>query len=991
MRLRNVLIVLAVAAIGALIFFAWRETRCTEPQQRATPAAPGVAPGTRVTILGGKGSTLLAVSNNTSASVPVSLSSGPVTDAATGTEIPGAAVSFMTETGKQALPNLSAQSSQGGGTNQPTGGTPGKDTQAPPKPAPAVTVPAHDSLGVVANLTGVSGTGWAKVKIFNQATEIATLDAVVVDDQLNVAIDGLGSAAATPLPIKAGQTVNLMLKNNSAETLAVNCSAEVRDTSTACGRIVLLPNGSKSVALPLLCSAFRWTDWVQPTAVLGSVKLSTDVPPGTPQEMTPVKSVALSLTMQGAGPIGEPILSTVYVMVFLLIGGLLSILSSSVLPTWVRKAEVRKQVDELASRTANISQNVDSYLRVLLRLERKKIDLQLNNVSAVSFTTSAADQLTEISNSIAPLMRRLVAAERLDDLRRQFEVKSATAPPSITDQIDKNLDTAAGQLHSFVLNDADVDAAKGYLDKAQGLLNLLEDNDAQARLIAQNYMQLRNRLRAFPCDYYKDLRQALRGIFESLRLLDFCKDEGDTPKPVDGNHAGNVGNGGKTGDAGFAAGAGDVGNTNNSGAGGDGSKSVQAGSAGATAPGANSAPPGPGNQASPPNPANPQEGDVSQGTTAGQTAAGGGKPAGAEDAGGQGNGGNAGAGDPAGQAEAGSDDPTDFSNPKNIFPPMFFAIDHGIAAIQAVLDYAIVRRSVASGDSDSCQNPGQEAMERLKKHECDLLRLLGTLSWKSLRAAITLVQQMREDIYEEDVFDHFKKSIGKQGTGALAKVVFDTQRARPYQPVFFSIEFMDNRLNGAAALNWVTLNWDFPNDLHEKGWKVCHFFEGKEGTPAEKPKAGRTAAVSSGGTVTAQILSGENASRTSPNPQDATGLGADMDGGSKRNVKVMVTASSPRFEEIELPGYIEVQRVRPKGEKAGILADKLRFAIAFGVALVALQAGALDQLAKLGFVQATFGIIAAGFGADMVKNLLTQSSKPQTPATPAPPATKPGS
>lgn len=114
--------------------------------------------------------------------------------------------------------------------------------------------------------------------------------------------------------------------------------------------------------------------------------------------------------------------------------------------------------------------------------------------------------------------------------------------------------------------------------------------------------------------------------------------------------------------------------------------------------------------------------------------------------------------------------PNDFSDPKNIIAPMFFAVDHGIAAIHATLDYAIVRASVATGVSKNCPDRGQDAMKRLKDHECRLLSLLGTLSWKPLRCAISLVQQMRENVYEEDIYEHIKSR--------KAKIIFDTQRAR---------------------------------------------------------------------------------------------------------------------------------------------------------------------------------------------------------------------
>lgn len=47
--------------------------------------------------------------------------------------------------------------------------------------------------------------------------------------------------------------------------------------------------------------------------------------------------------------------------------------------------------------------------------------------------------------------------------------------------------------------------------------------------------------------------------------------------------------------------------------------------------------------------------------------------------------------------------------------------------------------------------------------------MLGTLSWRALREASLLVQEMREDIYEEDILEEIKKPN-------QAEITFDTQK-----------------------------------------------------------------------------------------------------------------------------------------------------------------------------------------------------------------------
>ena len=210
------------------------------------------------------------------------------------------------------------------------------------------------------------------------------------------------------------------------------------------------------------------------------------------------------------------------------------------------------------------------------------------------------------------------------------------------------------------------------------------------------------------------------------------------------------------------------------------------------------------------------------------------------------------------------------------------------------------------------------------EHECALIAQLGTLSWQAVRAARTLVREMREDIYEKDVIEE----VGKEGQAAI---VFDTQKARPYLPVYFSIAFKDPRFNSAAAINCLVCRLDFPGDLHENGWKVCHFFQGNE---------------------------------------------FDMDGGRKITITATIQSEKAAGESgatETIKGVIEIQSGKRRAEYSRAIAESLRFSIAFGVALAGLLSGALGQLEKLDLLPATIAVIALGFGADSIKNLLTQT------------------
>ena len=498
----------------------------------------------------------------------------------------------------------------------------------------------------------------------------------------------------------------------------------------------------------------------------------------------------------------------------------------------------------------------------------------LKTVRWFSLTTS--DTLDQVSANIDKLTKRLQIAERLDNSRRDLDAASETAPPSVIDDADKQLQLAANQLHSFALPDEDLATATVFLDKAKASLAIMDSPDALAKLISDKFKSLKLRQAAVDAATvdYADLKNTLPGPFKIL----------DQP----------------------------------------------------------------------------------------------------------------------------------FNDPSKITYEMAFAIDHSISAIQTIFDYAMVRTSIPSGlASKNCNSPSGNATAL--HHECELIGLLSTMSWQALREARTLAREMREGIYEDDVL----VEIGRPGQ---AELVFDTQRARRYLPVYFYVAFKDPRFSTAAAVDRLACKWAFPGDLHEQTWRVCHFFSGHESEIKDR-KATITVTIDSqraasllNGTLAATGKSATEKKGEPPTtskqeeiskPLDKASVDTVPDAANKETIAVLAKSESPsapgspsvspvpvlvpvdekdsRVSKLgpkSLTNTIEIQPGKPPSEYSRVIAESLRFLIAFGVALAGLLSGALAQLEKLDFLPATLAIIALGFGADSIKNLLTQPA-PKTGAKPA--------
>jgi hypothetical protein len=780
----------------------------------------------------GKGAVTFTLSNQNpqgANAITLALTPGPILDAATRSEIPGAAVTLAPLVG---------------GPNLPTSITSGQ------------------TLSLQASATGISGASTAEFSIFNEGSPLGTpIVEFASDAALALSIDGEG-APDKPLAYTYGNPVVVVLKNGDAQSYHTHWIFQIENLTESSGDLDIPTSGSSRITITPSSKPFSIIDLIHPSNKKGVLLLSVVGPSNPSAGLAPTRTLPVSLVMQSVAPLEQTIWSYAYAVILLLMGGLFSFLGSSMLPNMQKKGDLRARLHILANRTSAVSTLIDSYLRVLLRLERSRIANLIDNAPA--WIPASADPLVTASALIDTLSKRLAGAAGLDDLLRKHDQVSATAPPSVTDSIDVILQAAADQLHSSALSDADIAAANALFVKAQAALDMLDDTDALAKQIAGNVASVMTRIEKFPANYYTDLKDLLPGVFI------------------------------------FA--------------------------------------------------------------------------------------------DPA----------RGYSDAKNITRPMLFAIDHGVAAIHLALDYSMVRASIPLLPVDlaqqtaplvsdqanntalappaapvtsasKCDNLGETARKRLFKRQCVLIEFLGTLSWRALRNATLLVQEMREDTYEEDVLDE----ICKKGQ---AGITFDTQKTRPFQPVFFAIKFKDSRFNDAAALERLICHWTFPNDIDEYTWKVCHYFTGREHATTPPSEFKETA------------IPATEVSATSPSLKKWPLISGFSTRTIKKDVELCATIRGQQPDEareVPVPPLRRTIRIESAttSERSRFWAEFLRFAIAFSVALAGLLSGALEQLNKLDLIPASIAIIGLGFGASSIKNLLTQSAAPQTP-TPNPPTPK---
>jgi hypothetical protein len=213
--------------------------------------------------------------------------------------------------------------------------------------------------------------------------------------------------------------------------------------------------------------------------------------------------------------------------------------------------------------------------------------------------------------------------------------------------------------------------------------------------------------------------------------------------------------------------------------------------------------------------------------------------------------------------------------------------------------------------------PMQNAGTRLQAHGPRLVEYMIPDTFDSLRIATLLVTEMREDLYSDGAMP---AGLGELRTEHEPAVVTASQ------PVRLQLRFDRQLLNEAAARQEWTVHWNFGDGSGEEtGWEVWHVF----------PTAG---------TMTVKVA--------------------------------MVDLSGSVIQPCPADKIINVQQPEPPNKLWGPenALELGRMCVVLLIALLGLMTAAQQRVQSLTFFEAVGAVIALGFGADTIKNLVLKAS-----------------
>lgn len=243
---------------------------------------------------------------------------------------------------------------------------------------------------------------------------------------------------------------------------------------------------------------------------------------------------------------------------------------------------------------------------------------------------------------------------------------------------------------------------------------------------------------------------------------------------------------------------------------------------------------------------------------------------------------------------------------------------------------------------------------KITGHEGELVDSLSRSTCEAAYAATLLLQEMKSGFFKEDIRGEIEAN--------RVRIKVDRGEIQRYQPCEFRLEFQKLDLNTASARQEWTCRWFFTlgeQTLIEEGWVITHYF-GENDT--YKLKIALTHNI------------------------DGTELAVPDVDPFKGEIKLMPEARrqlSAVLKFVFQGKFAEARNEWKKGRRrSGKTLDYVRLAMALVIALFGLIAGAKEQLLKLDLLPALVAVFMVGFGADQIKNLLTQK-------TPVPDASSP--
>jgi hypothetical protein len=374
-----------------------------------------------------------------------------------------------------------------------------------------------ETLVVKADLAQIWEAGEAAAPLRINGVEAAKLVAAKYRLPFGVKVDAPDpDRPAFVLPRDRGYAV--VLKNEDPVTYRIHWNFAMAG-KTSSGDLMVTPKSTATFTLNAEPGYFqRLTGLLKDHEEDGKLTLGFSPSDGRKPPYWPSKVIPVKVHLRYASEVTRSGLVNGLLFLVLVAGALFSYLASVGLPNRLKRSEYREDLGRLGQRIGGISHQVDSRLRVVVRVQCKRLNNLLN--SRTNISPDLTRVFNQVSQGMAALEKQVALAEQIDAAHRRLQyLDGKGAPPSLLTAAEDAVWKAGEEIGQLSPEEAKLERSKACLEAAAALMDKAEEyNEDFAKGLPARAKQIQTDLTPYvetPL-YRNKLLPALPGILADL-------------------------------------------------------------------------------------------------------------------------------------------------------------------------------------------------------------------------------------------------------------------------------------------------------------------------------------------------------------------------------------------------------------------------------------------------------------------------------------------
>jgi hypothetical protein len=370
---------------------------------------------------------------------------------------------------------------------------------------------------IKADLAKIWEAGEAEAPLRINGAEVAKLVAVKYRLPFGVKVDA-PDPDKPEFTLQRNQVYDVVLKNEDAVTYRIHWNFHLAG-QTSQGDLVVTPRSTAKFMVSSRQNDYTWT-----TGLLkdheenGKLTLSFSPPDVKNASYWPSKVIPVKARLRSASETTRAWLVNGVLLSVLVAGALFSYLASVGLPNRLKRSEYHESLAELGQRIVGISSQVDSRMRVVVRVQGRRLARLLDSRKNISPDLTRV--FNQVSQGLTTLEKQVSLAEQIDAAHRRLKLLDTKgAPPSLLEETEEAVWKAAEEISQLNPEERELERSKGYLDRAASSMEKAEQYSKEfADKLVERASRIKEELDPYLNDplYADKIKPALGSVFDDL-------------------------------------------------------------------------------------------------------------------------------------------------------------------------------------------------------------------------------------------------------------------------------------------------------------------------------------------------------------------------------------------------------------------------------------------------------------------------------------------